>query len=87
MNKFTLLAAVIFLSMTTNAFAVQQTICFSKSKIANTEYWQGSIGDGVNLHGGQCNGKKLAHMNKLGWKLVFVITGLNSSFGMVLEKN
>ena len=87
MKKKILLAIGIFLLATTNAMAIQQTICFSKSKIGDSKYWQGSIGDGVNLYGGQCNGKKLAQMNRIGWRLVFVITGLDSSFGMVLEKN
>ncbi len=39
MNKIilsTLLTAGIFLSATTNAMAVQQTICFSKSKIGDS---------------------------------------------------
>ncbi|MEA3383800.1 MAG: hypothetical protein U9Q20_03865 [Campylobacterota bacterium] len=36
--------------------------------------------------GGKCQGKTLAKMNKDGWKLVQVISGLNSSFGMLFTK-
>lgn len=69
-----------------NAFAVEQTICFSKSKIGDSQYWQGSLGDNVLLYSGKCGGKKLSDMNKKGWRLIQVIGGLDSAFGMILEK-
>ncbi|MFT5835505.1 MAG: hypothetical protein ACI9RG_000398 [Sulfurimonas sp.] len=45
-----------------------------------------SLGDKVTLNGGKCQGKTLLEMNKKGWKVIQVVTGLNRSFGMVMEK-
>jgi len=45
-----------------------------------------SLGDKVTLNSEKCKGKSLLQMNKEGWKLIQVVTGLNQSFGMVLEK-
>jgi len=64
---------------------IEQTICFSKSSCTE-KYAYGSLGENVNLCGGACQGKTLKEMNKKGWKLIQVVNGLNSSFGMVLEK-
>ena len=74
------------------AFAVEQTICFSKQYSGSpSQYFPKGVpmavlGDDVVLYGGKCEGKKLGDMNKAGYKLVQVVTGLESSFGMVFEK-
>lgn len=73
------------------AFAVEQTICYSQED-SGSKYSAGRpiylavLGDDAVLNGGKCNGVKLADMNKKGWRLVQVVTGLNNSFGMVFEK-
>ncbi len=76
--------------ITANAQAgVQNTICFSKTELTrmgNRILWQGSLGDDIPLHGGKCNGKKLAQMNKEGWSLIQVVGGIESAFGMVFQK-
>ena len=41
------------------------------------------LGDNATLNGGECNGKTLPQMNKLGWRLIQVVGGLDSGFGMV----
>ena len=90
MKKLVVGAIVLgLISSAVYAKAVQQTICFSKEKIS--EYngrpiYQGTLGDAVSLYGGECQGKTLPEMNKAGWKLIQVVGGLNSAFGMVLEK-
>ncbi len=71
------------------AFAVQQTICFSKKQIS--EYngipiYQATLGDSVSLYGGKCHEKTLPQMNKAGWRLIQVVGGLDSAFGMVFQK-
>ena len=73
------------LSSTLQAKKIQQTICFSKNK-CNDAYAYGTLGDNVGLCSGKCKGKTLIEMNKKGWKLIQVVGGLNSSFGMVLQK-
>jgi hypothetical protein len=81
--------AVVISAMPT--FAIEQTICFSQ-KDSGVEYSVGKpvyvavLGDDAVLNGGKCNGVKLADMNKKGWRLVQVVSGLNNSFGMVFEK-
>jgi len=78
------------LSSVVSAKTVQQTICFSQEDtgqtIGNRKFYIASLGDKVTLNGGKCKGKSLLQMNKKGWKLIQVVTGLNQSFGMVLEK-
>lgn len=73
--------------LTTSLYAkkVEQTICFSQSSCSD-RYAYGTLGENVGLCGGQCQGKTLPQMNKEGWKLIQVINGLNSSFGMVFTK-
>ena len=73
------------LSTAVYAKKVQQTICFSKSSCSD-KYAYGTLGEKTGLCGGQCQGKTLQEMNEKGWKLIQVVGGLNSSFGMVLEK-
>lgn len=86
------LAIVLLFSATSVAFAVEQTICFSQRYIGKpSKYFpkgvpQATLGDKVTLNGGQCDGATLVDMNEKGWRLVFVVTGLENSFGMVLEK-
>lgn len=81
----------ILLATTTSLFGIEQTICFSQ-KDSGAEYSPGrpvllaSLGDDTTLNGGKCEGGKLSDMNKKGWRLVQVVTGLNNSFGMVFEK-
>jgi len=67
----------------TNA-TIEQTICFSNKGSGVVSY--AVLGDDVVLSGGMCDGSKLSDMNAKGWKLTQVITGLQSSFGMVFEK-
>jgi len=78
------------LSSTVYAKKIEQTICFSQEDTGQTiggkAFYMASLGDQVTLNGGKCKGKTLIKMNKNGWKLVQVVTGLNRSFGMVLEK-
>jgi len=73
------------LSSTVYARKIEQTICFSKSSCSD-RYAYGTLGERVGLCGGECQGKTLKEMNKKGWKLIQVVGGLNSSFGMILEK-
>jgi len=56
---------------------VEQTICFTKLGILSVT---------EKLEGYQCNGKTLIEMNKSGWRLVQIISGLSYSFGMLFEK-
>jgi len=78
--------------LTSSAYAkkVEQTICFSQKDsgeiIGGNPYYLASLGDKVSLNGGKCQGKTLLQMNKKGWKVIQVVTGLNQSFGMILEK-
>lgn len=62
-----------------------QTICFSKSSCTD-KYAYGTLGEDVGLCGGQCQGKKMPQMNAEGWRLIQVVGGLDSAFGMVFEK-
>lgn len=70
--------------------ALEQTICFSQQStdllVGGNKVYYGALGDDVTLNGGQCNGAKLADMNKKGWRLVQVVSGMDQSFGMVFEK-
>jgi len=61
---------------------VEQTICFSQ----DSSGYLATLGDKVILNGGKCKGKTLPQMNKLGWRLIQVVGGLQSAFGMVFEK-
>lgn len=74
-----------------SVFAVEQTVCFSQydtgQKIGNKAFYMASLGDNITLNGGQCKGATLPEMNKKGWELIQVVTGLESSFGMVFKKN
>ena len=67
----------------------KETICFSQdesSLSSGRKYRSASLGDSVTLNGGKCQGRTLIQMNKKGWKVIQVVTGLNRSFGMVMEK-
>ena len=80
------------LSTTVYSKKIEQTICFSiKYSGKRTQYFPkgvpiAELGDSIKLYGGKCRGRSLPEMNKNGWKLIQVVTGLNSSFGMVLTK-
>jgi len=63
---------------------IKQTLCFSQKKYST--FFLASLGNDVSLNGGECKGINLSEMNKKGWRLVQVITGLDSSFGMLFEK-
>jgi hypothetical protein len=67
------------------AKSVEQTICFSQEPLGGRHHLA-TLGDNVTLNGGKCKGKTLPQMNKLGWRLIQVVGGLESAFGMVLEK-
>jgi hypothetical protein len=72
--------------------SVEQTICFSQKDIgafpgsSTRRMYMAVLGDNSTLNGGQCQGKTLPQMNKLGWRLIQVVGGLDSGFGMVFEK-
>jgi hypothetical protein len=85
MKKHLLIVAIL-LATTSSVFAVEQTICFSQKAIRDTGVFLATLGDDATLYGGKCEGVTLPEMNKKGWKLVQVVTGLQSSFGMVFEK-
>ena len=63
---------------------LEQTICFSKDLCSGLSY--ATLGENVNLCSGKCNGKTLSQMNKNGWELIQVVTGLQSSFGMIFTR-
>ena len=70
-------------------FGTEQTICFAQKNVAeqNEEpLYIASLGDEVTLNWGKCKGATLLEMNKKGWELIQVVTGLQSSFGMVFKK-
>ena len=79
-------------SATNSVKKIEQTICFSKEFSPNkSSYFPNGVplatlGDDVKLYGGKCNEKTLPELNKEGWRLIQVVAGLQSSFGMVLEK-
>ena len=86
MKKLVLgLITIGLLSSAGYAKKIEQTICFSKEPLGD-RFWQASLGDGVKLYGGKCQKKTLPEMNKQGWKVIQVVTGLNSAFGMVMTK-
>ncbi len=86
MKKIMLLvSSLVIISTSLYAKKVEQTICFSKSSCSD-KYAYGSLGDKLQLCGGKCQGRTLSQMNQKGWKLKQVVSGLNSSFGMVFEK-
>ena len=64
---------------------LEQTICFSQRDMGRGVSIPG-LGDTVMLNGGKCKGSTLAEMNANGWKLIQVVGGLNSSFGMVFTR-
>ena len=69
--------------------SVEQTICFSQEpsfKMEGRQYYRAVLGDNATLNGGKCQGRTLLQMNKLGWRLIQVVGGLDSAFGMLLEK-
>lgn len=63
----------------------ENTVCFSKSDCDN-EFSYGVLGDNIKLCSGECNGKTISQMNAEGWRLIQVVNGLQSSFGMVFER-
>jgi len=79
------LVAIVLLSSVGYAKKIEQTICFSKSSCSD-KYSYGTFGNGTSLCGGKCQGKTLPEMNKEGWKLIQVVGGLQSSFGMIFTK-
>ena len=88
MKKFILVLGL--LTSSVYAKKIEQTICFAQEdtgqKIGGRAFYMASLGDNVTLNGGKCQGKTLIQMNKKGWKVIQVVTGLNRSFGMVMEK-
>jgi len=69
--------------------SVEQTICFSQKPsfvFRGVQQYSAVLGDNSTLNGGRCQGKTLPQMNKLGWRLIQVVGGLESGFGMVFEK-
>jgi len=84
MKKTMISVALISSFLVSNVYAkkIEQTICFSSSQCKGLGAY-GVLGDSVHLCGGKCQGRTLAQMNKAGWKLIQVVNGLESSFGMV----
>lgn len=74
----------LILTVSSQAKEVEQTICFSSKGEGYARL--ATLGDYIPLSGGQCQGRILSEMNKDGWKLIQVVTGLNSAFGMLLTK-
>ena len=80
------------LSISIQAKELEQTICFSKIYSGNpSKYFPNGVpvaqlGDDVKLLGGVCQARTLPEMNKNGWELMQVVTGLEGAFGMVLSK-
>lgn len=79
-------------NMSVQAKDVEQTICFSKVYSGNpSKYFPNGVpvaqlGDDIKLLGGICQARTLPQMNKNGWRLMQVVTGLQGAFGMVLSK-
>lgn len=93
--KKVILASMIGLVMVSSISfgqSINQTICFSQEDIgpypgnSNRRMYMAVLGDSETLNGGECHGKTLPEMNKLGWRLIQVVGGLQSGFGMILEK-
>ena len=77
------------LSTTIYAKKIEQTICFSKKPtmvMFNKQQYAASLGNNVKLYGEKCKKNTLSQMNKKGWKLIQVVTGLEGSFGMIFSK-
>lgn len=72
------------------SYAIEQTICYSQydtgRQVMGKPFYMASVGDDAILNDGKCQGVTLHEMNKKGWRLIQVVTGLESSFGMVFEK-
>jgi len=85
--KTTLIVGMVslLLSISSQAKEVEQTICFSQASCTQ-KFTVGSVGDGVQICGGKCQGRTLSEMNRDGWTLTEVITGLNMAFGMVFTR-
>jgi hypothetical protein len=66
--------------------SVEQTICFSQAYAPSSSFNYAQLGEDISLNNGSCQGKTLLQMNQEGWRLIQVVTGLNNSFGMILEK-
>jgi len=82
MKKFILgLIAITLLSSAGNAKKIEQAICWSKEG-----KYVAILGDNVKLQSDKCNGRTLPEMNKDGWKLIQVVGGLQSAFGMVMTR-
>jgi len=90
--KKIIISSIIGLMVLSNvayAKSVEQTICFSQEpsfKLDKRQYYRGVLSDKATLNGGKCKGKTLPQMNKLGWKVVQIVGGLEYSFVMLLEK-
>lgn len=74
-----------------SAFAhrIEQTICFSQHLQVDAptlKYEMAELGDNITLNGGKCHGATLTQMNRKGWRLIQVVSGVSHAFGMVLEK-
>ena len=83
------LVGLMVLSNIAYAKDVEQTICFSQEpsfKIDKKQFYRGVLSDRATLNGGECKGKTLPQMNKLGWKVVQIVGGLEYSFVMLLER-
>ena len=48
--------------------------------------YQGALGDGTTLNSKKCQGKTLTQMNKAGWRVIQIVGGLDSAFGVLLQK-
>ena len=88
---FSSVVSLVLLSSFSYGKNVEQTICFSQKDIGSfpnskRRMYMAVLGDNVTLNGGKCQGKTLPQMNKLGWRLIQVVGGLESAFGIVLEK-
>lgn len=85
MKKIIILTGCLLIySSTLYGKKIEQTICFSQTSCV--KFPIAELGNNVQLCGGKCQGRSIIQMNKKGWKVVQIISGLSNSFGILLEK-
>src|ERR1035441_7776369 len=85
MKKLILAFGMVAISTATSYAAKEVTICFSQGQ-CDDKYSYAVLGNDVNLCGGKCKGKNIEEMYRDGWRLLQVVSGLQSSYGMVFER-
>lgn len=85
MRNFILAIGLVAISAASSYAAKEVTICFSQGQ-CDDKYSFAVLGNDVNLCGGKCKGRNIEEMYRDGWRLVQVVSGLQSSYGMVFER-